>query len=114
MSTTNNQKCPLCGSAAEYEMIAGGQSKHFHCKNCVEFVITIEAERKLNDFVGSSLKKLASEASEITKLQDFVLFIKCAEVPPKHQSFFAENQRPPDAECHLQGTPVERHKIPLR
>lgn len=47
MRTHSPQICPLCGTPAYYEAEDHGNLKHFHCDNCVEFVISTQAEVEL-------------------------------------------------------------------
>jgi len=108
MSATQTQECPLCCSAdAEYQVITNSQNKHFHCKNCIEFIVTLEAERKLKDFAESSRKKLSLEASKTTN-PSFVYFISCTKEKPQAVLGFSF---PIERDCCLQSASVERHTL---
>ena len=41
------QDCPLCGKKAFFSGQDYGKRKAFHCKTCAEFIITLDAESKL-------------------------------------------------------------------
>lgn len=107
MSTTHNQECPLCSADAEYQVVAHSKSKHFHCNNCVEFVVTFEAEQKLKDFTEQSREKLSLEASKTTNPSS-VYLISCLKEPPQVVLGFS---LPIERDCYLQGSPVERHTL---
>lgn len=47
MQKIHNQDCPLCLGSAEFKFVDYENRKHFRCKNCVEFVISVRAEEKL-------------------------------------------------------------------
>lgn len=61
MSTILNQDCPLCGSAAVYEIFHGPYCKHFTCPSCVEFCIDAHSELHLKSVPQDFLSKLSAK-----------------------------------------------------
>lgn len=43
------QVCPLCGEAAEYQLVDFDNRKHFRCKTCTTFQIAMGAEKRLSE-----------------------------------------------------------------
>lgn len=41
------QKCPLCGSSAEYVLVDHRDKKYFNCPSCAKFVIPLQEEQYL-------------------------------------------------------------------
>jgi hypothetical protein len=56
---TRSQSCPLCGHAAEYYFVSGQTRKHFLCRNCTQFQISVEAEAGIENGSAESRSSLA-------------------------------------------------------
>jgi transposase-like protein len=66
MQKTHNQDCPLCSGSAEFQFIDYENRKHFRCKNCTEFVISVRAEEKLKN----SMQQWRQKYAEMAKISD--------------------------------------------
>lgn len=60
---TRSQVCPLCGHAAEYYFVNGRARKHFLCRNCTQFQISVAAEELLAQTTPEWRSSLSSKAS---------------------------------------------------
>jgi predicted RNA-binding Zn-ribbon protein involved in translation (DUF1610 family) len=61
---TQQQRCPLCGSLAEYRWIDAKNTKHFYCAHCGQFQISVDAEKRLErkpNVRKTTLSKFARE-----------------------------------------------------
>jgi len=59
----HNQDCPLCSGSAEFQFIDYENRKHFRCKNCIEFVMSVRAEGRL----ANSIQQWRHQYSEMAK-----------------------------------------------
>lgn len=66
MRPIQQQDCPLCLAPAEYQLIDYDERKYFRCKNCVEFVISRPAEKRL----AESIPRWRTQFSEQAKKSD--------------------------------------------
>ena len=66
MEEIHNQECPLCSGSAEFQFVDYENRKHFRCKSCVEFVISVRAEAKL----VNSGQQWRHQYSEMAKTSD--------------------------------------------
>ena len=41
------QRCPLCNTPAEYQLVDRKNSKHYYCTKCGDFQIAVDAEKRL-------------------------------------------------------------------
>ena len=74
MPGVDQEACPLCNLNSDFEYVVGDAKKrqHFYCEQCIEFVITSTAKRKLSGKVDK-LKELSKLAASLN--DDEVLHI---------------------------------------
>lgn len=75
MQEINNQDCPLCSGYAAFRFIDYENRKHLRCKNCVEFVISVRAEKKLLNSVPQWRLQYSEMAKKSDEKQIFVITI---------------------------------------
>ena len=66
MRSIHEQDCPLCSAPAKYKLIDYEERKHFFCKTCIEFVISLQAEKCL----ANSTLQCKAQYSERAKRSD--------------------------------------------
>ena len=82
------QKCPLCGTEAEFTRSDFGKRKHFNCSSCSEFIITLSAENRLSTSIPEWRKQMAASAKSSSP--DNILEIKTVAIPGKSSDLVAE------------------------
>jgi hypothetical protein len=75
MKEIHNQDCPLCSGSAEFQFVDYENRKHFRCKSCIEFVISVRAEERLADSVQQWRHQYAETAKKSNKEEIFVITI---------------------------------------
>ncbi len=101
MRPIQQQDCPLCSTPAEYQFIDHDECKFFRCKNCVAFVISRRAEKRL----AISPRQWRAQFSEQAKNSDcnVVLHITVPTVQKQDGVGYPA----------LQGEMVDRSTIPV-
>lgn len=79
MTDTYDQDCPLCHKAAKYRDADHCNCKHFFCDHCIEFQISVGAEKRL----AKSIPQWSAQLSERARAAppDHVLVIALASGP---------------------------------
>ena len=54
---TQQQRCPLCATPAEYRWVDPKNTKHFYCTHCGQFQISVDAQKHLEK--GPTIRKIA-------------------------------------------------------
>lgn len=62
MTSVFEQQCPLCQSYAEYEFRDFGNMNHFSCPTCIEFAISVGAEKRLLESIPQWRTALSDKA----------------------------------------------------
>jgi hypothetical protein len=66
MTSVFEQQCPLCQCNSEYESRDFGNLKHYLCPTCIEFAISVGAEKRLLE----SIHQWRTALSDKAKLSD--------------------------------------------
>lgn len=64
MHPIQQQDCPLCLTPAEYQSIDHDERKYFRCNNCVAFVISRRAEKRLAESIPQWRAQLSEQAKK--------------------------------------------------
>jgi hypothetical protein len=75
-----DQNCPLCGAPSVFSGHDYGRRKGFSCQNCTEFIVTVSAEKRLEESI-QSWKDQLSEKAKATPVGQVLLIY----VPDQHQ-----------------------------
>jgi len=75
MKEIHNQDCPLCSGSAEFQFVDYENRKHFRCKSCIEFVISVRAEEKLSESVQQWRHQYAGTAKKSNEEKILVITI---------------------------------------
>lgn len=75
MKEIHNQDCPLCSGPAEFQFVDYVNRKHFRCKSCIEFVISVRAEEKLADSARQWRHQYAEAAKKSNEEEILVITI---------------------------------------
>ncbi len=64
MSSQNRQECPLCDEIIEFKLIDAGNMKKISCKECAEFIVSLQAEKILKKSSSEWKSQLASKTKQ--------------------------------------------------
>jgi hypothetical protein len=79
MKTIHTQSCPLCGNGAEYQFVDYDNRKHFRCRTCTEFQISVRAEQRLAESIPQWRADYSAKARQA--LEGFTLVITIPNTP---------------------------------
>ncbi|MGH9958622.1 MAG: hypothetical protein ACREBC_16075 [Pyrinomonadaceae bacterium] len=68
-----DQECPLCAKSARFHFADFDNRKHFLCDQCIEFQISVAAEKRLGESIPEWRARLSKRARRAPKDQVLII-----------------------------------------